>query len=83
MIECTMTDAAGTTVATCLMVVAHVDAHSTPILIDGRPDVAAVMRGPVVSILAFDIDGDRIAGLGVPGASGTHAHRTTCPRPVA
>jgi len=26
MIECTMTDAAGTTVATCLMVVAHVDA---------------------------------------------------------
>jgi acyl-CoA thioester hydrolase len=28
MIECTMTDAAGTTVATCLMVVAHVDATS-------------------------------------------------------
>jgi acyl-CoA thioester hydrolase len=28
MIECTMTDAAGTTVATCLMVVAHVDART-------------------------------------------------------
>jgi acyl-CoA thioester hydrolase len=28
MIECTMTDAAGTTLATCLMVVAHVDART-------------------------------------------------------
>ena len=28
MIECTMTDAAGTTVATCLMIVAHVDART-------------------------------------------------------
>ena len=28
MIECTMTDAAGTPVATCLMVVAHVDART-------------------------------------------------------
>jgi acyl-CoA thioester hydrolase len=28
MIECTMTDASGTTVATCLMVVAHVDART-------------------------------------------------------
>jgi RNA polymerase sigma-70 factor, ECF subfamily len=40
-------------------------AHSTPILIDGRPGVAAVMQGQVVSIMAFDIDGDRIVGLEV------------------
>lgn len=40
-------------------------AHSTPILIGGRPGVAAVMAGRVVSIMAFDIEGDRIAGLDV------------------
>jgi RNA polymerase sigma-70 factor (ECF subfamily) len=39
--------------------------HSTPILIDGRPGVAAIMKGRVVSIMAFDIDGDRITGLSV------------------
>lgn len=39
--------------------------HSTPILIDGRPGVAAIMNGRVVSIMAFDIDGDRITGLSV------------------
>ncbi|MCD2443661.1 sigma-70 family RNA polymerase sigma factor [Agromyces sp. SYSU K20354] len=40
-------------------------AHSTPILIDGRPGVAAVMHDQVVSIMAFDIVGERIVGLGV------------------
>ncbi|MET0843332.1 MAG: sigma-70 family RNA polymerase sigma factor [Mycetocola sp.] len=40
-------------------------AHSTPILIDGRPGVAAVMHGMVVSIMAFDIQDDRILGLDV------------------
>jgi RNA polymerase sigma-70 factor (ECF subfamily) len=44
-------------------------AHSTPILIDGLPGVAAVMQGRVVSIMAFDIradgDADRITGLRV------------------
>jgi RNA polymerase sigma-70 factor (ECF subfamily) len=39
--------------------------HSVPILIDGRPGVAAVMRGRVVSIMAFDIAGGRIVGLDV------------------
>jgi RNA polymerase sigma-70 factor (ECF subfamily) len=39
--------------------------HSSPILIDGRPGVAAIMKGRVVSIMAFDIDGDRITGLSV------------------
>ncbi|GAA1769162.1 sigma-70 family RNA polymerase sigma factor [Agromyces humatus] len=40
-------------------------AHSTPILIDGRPGVAAVMHDHVVSIMAFDIVGDRIVGIEV------------------
>ena len=40
-------------------------AHSTPILIDGRPGVAAVMHGRVVSIMAFDIEGDRVVALDV------------------
>ncbi|KRC59263.1 RNA polymerase subunit sigma [Agromyces sp. Root81] len=40
-------------------------AHSTPILIDGRPGVAAVMHGRVVSIMSFELDGDRIVGLDV------------------
>lgn len=44
---------------------ARLAAHSTPILIGGRPGVAAVMHGRVVSIMAFDIDGDRIVGLDV------------------
>jgi RNA polymerase sigma-70 factor (ECF subfamily) len=39
-------------------------AHSTPILIDGEPGVAATIQGRV-SIMAFDIDGDRIVGLAV------------------
>lgn len=40
-------------------------AHSTPILIGGRPGVAAVMRGRVVSIMAFDIENGHIVGLEV------------------
>jgi RNA polymerase sigma-70 factor, ECF subfamily len=40
-------------------------AHSTPILIDGRPGVAAVLHARVVSIMAFDIEGDQIVGLEV------------------
>ena len=39
--------------------------HSTPILIDGRPGVAAVIAGRVVSIMAFEVSGDRIVGLDV------------------
>lgn len=44
---------------------ARLAAHSTPILIDSRPGVAAVMNARVVSIMAFDIEGDRIVGLEV------------------
>lgn len=40
-------------------------AHSTPILIGGRPGVAAVMGGRVVSIMAFTIVGEQIVGLDV------------------
>ncbi|QAY58585.1 sigma-70 family RNA polymerase sigma factor [Microbacterium protaetiae] len=40
-------------------------AHSTPVLIDGRPGVAAVMGSRVVSIMAFDIEDDRIVRLHV------------------
>lgn len=40
-------------------------AHSVPILIGGRPGVAAVLRERVVSIMAFDIEGDQIVRLEV------------------
>ncbi|WP_431278181.1 sigma-70 family RNA polymerase sigma factor [Leifsonia poae] len=40
-------------------------AHSTPVLIGGRPGVAAVLGGRVSSIMAFDITGDRITALQV------------------
>lgn len=40
-------------------------AHSVPILIGGRPGVAAVLRERVVSIMAFDVEGDQIVGLEV------------------
>lgn len=44
---------------------ARLAAHSTPVLIGGRPGVAAVVNGRVVSIMAFAIDDDRIASLKV------------------
>ena len=41
-------------------------AHSTPVLIDGRPGVAAVLKGRVVSLMRFRIDADdRITALEV------------------
>ena len=40
-------------------------AHSTPILIDGRPGVAAVINQHVASIMAFEIEDDRIVRLEV------------------
>ena len=39
--------------------------HSTPILIGGRPGVAAVLSGRVVSLMAFDFTGDLVTGLDV------------------
>lgn len=39
--------------------------HSIPILIGGRPGVAAVLAGRVVSIMAFEIMGEHIVGLDV------------------
>lgn len=44
---------------------ARLAAHSTPVLIDGVPGVAAVIGGRVVSLMAFRVDADRIVGLDV------------------
>ncbi|WP_382310066.1 sigma-70 family RNA polymerase sigma factor [Herbiconiux sp. UC225_62] len=44
---------------------ARLAAHSTPVLIDGLPGVAAVLNDRVVSIMAFDLAGNRIVGLHV------------------
>lgn len=40
-------------------------AHSVPVRLSGRPGVAAVIAGRVVSLLAFEIADDRIVGLDV------------------
>lgn len=44
---------------------ARLAAHSTPVLIDGAPGVAAVVDGRVVSIMAFTIEQERITALKV------------------
>ncbi|WP_159792328.1 sigma-70 family RNA polymerase sigma factor [Puerhibacterium puerhi] len=44
---------------------ARVAAHSTPLLAGGRPAVAAVLDGRVVSVMAFEIADGRITGLDV------------------
>jgi RNA polymerase sigma-70 factor (ECF subfamily) len=44
---------------------ARLAAHSRPVLIDGRPGVAVVERGRVVSLMAFTVAGGRIARLDV------------------
>lgn len=44
---------------------ARLAAHSTPVLIGGRPGVAAVLGDRVVSIMAFEITAGRIVGLEV------------------
>ena len=45
---------------------ARLAAHSVPVLIDGRPGVAAVVDGRVVSLLAFELgEDDRILGLDI------------------
>jgi RNA polymerase sigma-70 factor, ECF subfamily len=44
---------------------ARLAAHSTPILIDRRPGVAAVLNGRVVSIMAFTTVGGKITSLDV------------------
>jgi len=44
---------------------ARLAAHSTPVRIDGMPGVAAVLEGRVVSLMAFELEGDRITALNV------------------
>jgi RNA polymerase sigma-70 factor (ECF subfamily) len=53
------------TIAEQAVLAGRLAAHSTLILLDGRPGVAAGLGGKVVSIMAFDIAGDRIMGLDV------------------
>jgi RNA polymerase sigma-70 factor (ECF subfamily) len=44
---------------------ARLAAHSTPVLLGGRPGVAAVLGGRVVSVMAFDVADGRITRLDV------------------
>lgn len=44
---------------------ARLAAHSTPVLIDGRPGVAASFGDRIVSLMAFEIEDGRIIGLQV------------------
>ncbi|GAA4992495.1 sigma-70 family RNA polymerase sigma factor [Kineococcus glutinatus] len=44
---------------------ARLAAHSTPVLIGGRPGVAAVVDGRTVSVMAFEVAGDRVLRLDV------------------
>jgi len=44
---------------------ARLAAHSTRVLIDGMPGVAALRDGRAVSIMAFELDGERIVALHV------------------
>ena len=44
---------------------ARLAAHSTPVLLGGRPGVAAVLSGRVVSVMAFEIEDERIVRLDV------------------
>lgn len=53
---------------------ARLAAHSTPILVDGRPGVAAVLHGQVVSIMAFTFREGRITGLDVLADPGRLGH---------
>lgn len=53
---------------------ARLAAHSTPILVDGRPGVAAVLHGRVVSIMAFTFREGRITGLDVLADPGRLGH---------
>ncbi|THG34566.1 sigma-70 family RNA polymerase sigma factor [Glaciibacter flavus] len=47
------------------MLAGRLAANSLLVLLDGRPGVAAMMHGRVVSLMAFDIIDDRILGLEV------------------
>ncbi|MGO4595224.1 sigma-70 family RNA polymerase sigma factor [Leifsonia sp. 2TAF2] len=62
----TQQDVLGATqIAAQAVLSARLAAHSTPVLIGGRPGVAAVLSGRVVSVMAFDIADERIIGLDV------------------
>lgn len=50
-------------IAAQAVLAARLAAHSTPVLLGGRPGVAAVLSGRVVSVMAFEIRDDRIVHL--------------------
>ena len=54
-----------TTMRCCTPTTARLAAHSTRVNIDGMPGVAAVLDGRVVSLMAFELRGDRITALHV------------------
>lgn len=54
-----------TDIAAQAVLAARLAAHSTPVLIDGRPGVAATFGDRVVSLMIFDVSDGRITALEV------------------
>jgi RNA polymerase sigma-70 factor (ECF subfamily) len=52
-------------IAAQAVLAARLAAHSTPVLIDGVPGVAAMFGETVVSLMAFEVEDDRIIRLDV------------------
>ena len=52
-------------IAASATMAARLASHSVPVLLGGRPGVAAVLQGRVVSLMAFEIVDGRIVGLDV------------------
>ena len=48
-----------------MLLAARLAAHSTPVLIDGRPGVAASFGQRIVSLMSFEIEDGRITALQV------------------
>jgi len=53
----------GAAVAGRALMFAIPDAVLRPVLVDGLPGVVVTVRGQAVSMMAFDVDGDRIAAI--------------------
>lgn len=52
-------------IAAQAVLAARLAAHSTPVIIDGRPGVAAMFGDRAVSLMVFEVADDRIVGLEV------------------
>jgi len=53
----------GEAVAGRALMFAIPDAVLRPVLVDGLPGVVVMIRGQAVSVMAFDVDGERITGI--------------------